>query len=96
MNKVPLIHVTRRKDIFWVRAWLVRIIAVALALVVCGVITMMATGLNPIKVYAAMIDGAFGTSRRLWMLLQNIAILLCISIAFVVSSSYNPFLYFRF
>ena len=53
----------------------------ALALVVCGVITMMATGLNPIKVYAAMIDGAFGTSRRLWMLLQNIAILLCISIA---------------
>ena len=28
-----------------------------------------------------MLDGAFGTSRRVWMLLQNIAILLCISIA---------------
>ena len=28
-----------------------------------------------------MIDGSFGTSRRIWALLQNIAILLCISLA---------------
>ncbi|MBQ9032534.1 MAG: ABC transporter permease [Parasporobacterium sp.] len=81
MNKVPLIHISRRKDIVWYRAWLVRIIAVVLALVVCGLITMVMTGLDPIKVYAAMIDGTFGTARRVWMLLQNIAILLCISIA---------------
>ena len=81
MNKVPLIHISRRKDIVWYRAWLVRIIAVVLALVLCGIITMIATGLDPIKVYAAMLDGAFGTTRRIWMLFQNIAILLCISIA---------------
>lgn len=81
MNKIPLIHISRRKDIVWYRAWLIRIIAILLALVLCGIITMITTGLNPIKVYAAMLDGAFGTSRRIWMLLQNIAILLCISIA---------------
>ena len=81
MNNVPLIHISRRKDIVWYRAWLVRIIAVILALVLCGIITMVTTGLDPVKVYASMIDGAFGTSRRVWMLLQNIAILLCISIA---------------
>lgn len=81
MNKIPLIHISRRKDIVWYRAWLIRIIAILLALVLCGIITMVTTGLNPIKVYAAMLDGAFGTSRRIWMLLQNIAILLCISIA---------------
>ena len=81
MNKVPLIHITRRKFIKWYYAWIVRIIAIVLALVLCGIITMIATGLNPIKVYATMIDGVFGTSRRTWMLLQNIAILLCISIA---------------
>ena len=81
MNRVPLIHISRRKDIVWYKAWLIRIIAVVLALVLCGIITMITTGLNPIKVYAAMIDGTFGTSRRIWMLLQNIAILLCISIA---------------
>jgi len=81
MNKVPLIHISRRKDIVWYKAWLIRIIAIVMALVLCGIITMIATGLDPLKVYAAMLDGVFGTSRRIWMLLQNIAILLCISIA---------------
>ncbi len=81
MNKVPLIHITRRKDIVWYKAWLIRIIAIILALILCGIITMITTGLNPISVYGAMIEGTFGTTRRLWMLLQNTAILLCISIA---------------
>ena len=39
------------------------------------------TGENPLQIYLAMIDGAFGTSRRIWVLLQNIAILLCVSLA---------------
>ncbi len=81
MNKVPLIHITRRKDIVWYKAWLIRVIAIVLALILCGIITMITTGLNPISVYGAMIEGTFGTTRRLWMLLQNTAILLCISIA---------------
>ncbi len=81
MNKSPLIHISRRKDIVWYKAWLIRIVAIVLALILCGIITMITTGLNPISVYGAMLDGAFGTSRRIWMLLQNIAILLCISIA---------------
>ena len=81
MNRIPLIHISRRKDIVWYKAWLIRIVAIILALVLCGIITMVTTGLNPIKVYAAMIDGTFGTTRRIWMLCQNIAILLCISIA---------------
>lgn len=41
----------------------------------------MFTGEDPIQVYAAMFEGAFGTSRRTWVLLQNLAILLCISLA---------------
>lgn len=81
MNKGPLITIARRKDIVWYKAWLIRIVAIVIALALCGVITMVATGLNPIKVYGAMIDGTFGTTRRFWMLLQNIAILLCISVA---------------
>ena len=81
MNKVPLIHISRRKDIVWYKAWLIRIIAIILALILCGIITMITTGLNPISVYGAMIEGTFGTTRRFWMLLQNIAVLLCISIA---------------
>ena len=81
MNKEPLFHITRRKDIAWYKGWLIRIIAVIVALIVCGFITMLVTGLNPISVYATMFDGVFGTSRRFWMLLQDMAILLCISLA---------------
>ena len=81
MNKVPLIHITRRKNISWYHAWLIRIAAIIMALILCGIITMITTGLNPVNVYVTMFDGVFGTSRRVWMLLQNMAILLCISIA---------------
>ena len=51
------------------------------ALVVCGVITVALTKLNPVKMYATMIKGAVGTPRLVWNLLQNTAILLCISLA---------------
>ncbi len=81
MSKHSLFHISRRKEIAWYQAWLVRIVAILLALIVCGILTFVTTGLNPIKFYATMIDGNFGSSRRIWMLLQNIAILLCISLA---------------
>ncbi len=80
-DKEPLFHIVRRKEITWYRAWLIRLAAIILALIFCGIITTITTGLNPIGVYAAMIDGVFGTSRRFWMLLQNMSILLCISLA---------------
>ena len=59
----------------------IRAAAILLALVVCGVITALATGLNPIEVYITMFSGAFGTSRRIWIMGKEIAILLCISLA---------------
>lgn len=80
-NKTPLFHISRRKGIVWYKAWGIRAIAILLALILVGIITMMTTGLNPISVYVTMFDGVFGTSRRFWMLLQNMAILLCISLA---------------
>ncbi|HHU83907.1 MAG TPA: ABC transporter permease [Clostridiales bacterium] len=77
----PLFHVSKRSTLPWYKAWGIRIIAVLLALIVCGVITVMLTNINPIEVYASMVKGAFGTSRRVWNLLQGIAMLLCISLA---------------
>ena len=80
-NKTPLFHLTRRRELPWYRAWLIRGAAIVLALIVCAVITTLMTGENPIGVYATMLSGAFGTPRKLWILGQNIAILLCISLA---------------
>lgn len=78
---VPFFHVIKRDDIVWWKAWLIRIVAVIFALIVSGVVTILLTGINPIDMYVSMIDGAIGTPRLTWNLLQNTAILLCISLA---------------
>lgn len=80
-NKGPLIHIVKRSAMPWYGAWGVRALAILLALVACGLVTTVTTGENPIQVYAAMIDGAFGTSRKTWITFQNMAVLLCISLA---------------
>lgn len=78
---VPFAHITKRKDLPWYKSLLIRIIAILLALVVCGIITMIMTGLNPIDVYITMFQGAFKTPRRVWTLLQETALLMCIALA---------------
>ena len=42
---------------------------------------MLLTGENPISVYKTMFEGAFGTERKIWKLLQSLAMLLCVSLA---------------
>lgn len=77
----PKFHIVKRTSIPPLKAWLVRIISVLLALVVCAMLTMVLTHENPFSVYGTMIKGAFGTSRRVWNLLQSLAMLLCVSLA---------------
>lgn len=80
-KRVPFVHISRRGAIAWYKAWGIRALAIVAALIVCALITTLLTGENPIAVYGAMLSGAFGTTRRIWVLLQNVAILLCISLA---------------
>ena len=80
-TKSPLFHVAKRGALPWYKSWAIRGAALLLALVVCGVITSLVTGEDPIAVYGAIWKGSFGTSRRVWVLLQNIAMLLCVSLA---------------
>lgn len=77
----PLFHITKRSEIVWWKAWIIRILSVIFALVVSAVVTVVLTKENPLSVYATMIEGSLGTPRRIWSLLQNIAMLLCIALA---------------
>lgn len=77
----PLFHIAKRDTLPTAKAWLIRAAAIIFALIVCGLLTMLLTGENPINVYSSMIEGAIGTERRVWRLLQDLAILLCISLA---------------
>ena len=77
----PLFHIIKRSSMPKWQSWLIRILSVVAALVICGIVTVVLTGENPIQVYAKMVDGAIGTERRLWALAQNTAMLLCIALA---------------
>ena len=83
MNKTrtPLFHVSKRGPLPWYRTWAIRGTALLLALVLCGIITSIVTGQDPLAVYAAIWSGSFGTKRKIWVLLQNISMLLCVSLA---------------
>lgn len=80
-NKEPLFHVVKRDALPWYKSWMIRAIAIVAALVLSGIITAVATGINPLSVYAAMIEGAVGSPRKVWITLQSVSVLLIISLA---------------
>jgi simple sugar transport system permease protein len=80
-SREPLFHIVKRGATPWYFAWGIRIAAILLALVVCAIVTNLLTGENPLSIYATIWKGAFGTTRKIWILAQNVAILLCVSLA---------------
>ncbi len=79
--KEPRFHIVKRAEISNKEAWIIRLIAILAALVVCAIITMICTGDNPISIFVTIFKGAFGTQRKNWITLQYVAILLIISLA---------------
>ena len=79
--KEPLFHIVKRDGVIWWKAWLIRLGAIAAALILSSILTVLLTGMNPLSVWSALISGAVGTARRRWMLAQGTAILLCIALA---------------
>ena len=76
-----VMHISKRDSLPWYGTWAIRGAAIVLALIVCAVVTTALTGEDPVGVYKTMFAGAFGTPRKLWILGQNLAILLCVSLA---------------
>ncbi|MBR6220376.1 MAG: ABC transporter permease [Clostridia bacterium] len=83
MNKSrePLFHITKRGALPWYAAWGIRGGAVLLALLASALVTVLVTGENPLQVFATVFNGSFGSPRRVWMLFQNLAMLLSVSLA---------------
>ncbi|MBQ4333635.1 MAG: ABC transporter permease [Clostridia bacterium] len=79
----PLLHIVKRDQgsLTWYNRLLVRGIAILAALLVAGVLITLLTGKNPIQVYGSMVSGVFGSPRRIWNMLQGLAMLLCVSLA---------------
>ena len=80
-NREPLFHIVKRDALPWYKSLGIRFVAILLALILCGIITTITTGINPLQVYQSIILGAFGSVRKTWVTFQNIAILLLIALA---------------
>ena len=81
MRKQSLFHISKRDALPLGKALLIRGGILLLALVFCGLVTTLLTGQNPISVYGTILEGAFGTSRRIGVTARNVAMLLGISLA---------------
>ncbi|MBR3964456.1 MAG: ABC transporter permease [Clostridia bacterium] len=77
----PFIYITKRNDLPRLKAWGIRAAVLLIAMLFCALLVMLLTGENPINVFSSMVEGSFGTSRKMWNLLQSAAILLGISLA---------------
>ncbi len=82
----PLIHMAKRDDISGAKAWLIRLAAIFLGLLLVGIISSVMVGKSFFKVYDIMFTGVFGRllegkTTLLWRFLQQTAILLCLSLA---------------
>lgn len=77
----PLVRLSKNDDLSPAKAWGIRLLSIVLSLIVCSFIIVLVTDINPIEFFKEMIDGSFGSTKKVFKLLQEIAILLCISLA---------------
>ncbi len=85
-HREPLFHIAKRDDMIWWKAWLIRLAAIGIALVLVGILSSILTGESFFKVYDIMLRGAFGRVfagkfSLLWRFFQQTMILLCLALA---------------
>ena len=78
--KEPAVRMIKRDTISTAKAWGIRLAAVALSLIVAGLVIVAITKQNPIQVYLGIVDGAVGSRRRVWVTIRETLVLLCIAI----------------
>ena len=88
MNKVksarePLVHVVKRDGLKTKFVVMIYAIAIVASLLLGGIITSLASKGDPISFFVSLIDGCFGTERKIWVFLQQMALLLSVSMALV-------------
>ena len=77
----PFVRVAKRPSIPFYKSALIRISAIVLAFLFSGIFSYFLINANPIDFYDAVFTGSFGTSRKIWVLAKDTAVLLCISLA---------------
>ena len=85
-SREPLMHMAKRDDISGAKAWMIRLAAILLGLLLIGIVSAIMVGESFFEVYNIMFTGVFGRllegkTTLLWRFLQQTAILLCLALA---------------
>ena len=79
-EKTPLIRIAKREDMPKSKVWMVRGIAFLVAIIIGGIIFMIA-GANPFEAYGALVTGALGKKSGIKQVVKIATPLLCTALA---------------
>ena len=83
IKKEPLLRLVKRDALSAKKIVLIYAIAIVVSLLLSAIICSLFSSKNPLAFFAALFDGALGSSRRIWLLLQDTALLLGVAVALV-------------
>ncbi len=83
IKKEPLLRLVRRDALPAGKIVLIYAIAIVSSLLFSALICSLFSSQNPLAFFASLFKGAFGSSRRIWLLLQDTALLLGVAVALV-------------
>ena len=87
-KKEPLVRLVKRDSLSKKKIVLIYAVAIFASLVLSALICSMFSSENPLSFFSALFNGAFGSiqkisTRRIWLLLQDTALLLGVAVALV-------------
>ncbi len=77
----PLFHIVKRDRMPLWQSMSIRLSAILAAFLFCGLICLVVLNESPLKFYESVFDGVFGSERRIWKMVKDLAVLLSISLA---------------
>lgn len=77
------IRLSKKEPLPLWKSLLIRLGAIFLSLMVCALVIISVTDLNPFEVFAGIIDGALGSNRRIWVTIRDTLVLLLVAVALI-------------
>jgi len=77
------IRLSKKDNVALPKALSIRFGAILIALLVCALVIISVTDLNPFEVYGGIINGALGTKRRVWVTIRDMLVLLLVAVGLV-------------
>ena len=88
--KEPFVRIVKRDNISVQKIIIIYLVAIVVGLLLCGVICTLFSDKGLFDFFEALFNGAFGSERKLWLLLQDTSLLLGISELLLYLSILDP------